>query len=150
MRAWALGLALIWAAPVAAQQPPTATIKRGINRPVPALYWAKISAILARRMSPFPKGLSAQVRVYLDDTGAITQAVFLRHSGVDVFDRILERTLADHAPTAELRLPVPTDAKMLASVMRDGVSVVIRSRPPKSKKRRLNIPTNLKKPVKPE
>lgn len=146
MRAGAVALALTCAAPAVAQPakpPPTAAI----NRPIPALYWAKLSAILGRRMSPFPKGLSAQVRVYLDESGAITQAVFLRHSGVDVFDRILERMLADHAPTAEQRLPVPTEPKMRASVLKEGVSVVIRSRPKDT--RRINLPTNLKKLEKP-
>lgn len=60
--------------------------------------------------------------------GAVTEAVFVRHSGVDVFDRILERKISEFAVTAAERLPVPKDPKMHAGVMKDGLTVVIRSR----------------------
>lgn len=147
MRGLAVGLALLAAAPAAAQAPATDPAMKGFNRPIPALYWARLSAIIARRMPSFPKGLSAQVRVHLDETGAVTYADFIRHSGVDVFDRILERTLAEFAVTAAERLPVATDPALKASAMAEGVTLVIRSRqadaPAETK--RLNIPNSLKK-----
>jgi hypothetical protein len=123
----ALGVIALLAVPAIAQQPPKVPT-RGLILRVPALYWAKISAVIAKRMPAFPNGLSARVRLYMTQDGAVTEAVFVRHSGVDAFDRILERELSEFAVTAADRLPVPADKKMRAGVMRDGVTVVVRSR----------------------
>ena len=115
-------------ASVSLAQPAPKVPPRGIVQTIPALYWARLSAAISKRMPAFPKGLSAQVRLYLTPDGAVTQAVFLRHSGVDVFDRILERELAAFAVTADARLPVAKDPKMRAGAVEQGVTVVIRSR----------------------
>lgn len=111
---------------MAQQQPKVPS--RGIKQQIPALYWARLSSIVTQRMPAFPNGLSAQVRLYLTPDGAVTEVVFVRHSGVDVFDRILERQISEYAVTAQERLPVPKDPKMRAGVLRDGVTLTIRSR----------------------
>lgn len=167
---WVLVLGLLGVTSAGAQTPPP-SIKapKTLTRSIPALYWARLSSVISKRMRPFPKGLSAQVRLYLDDDGAITQMVLLRPSGVDLFDRMLERLLADHAPTAQLRLPVAKDEKMRVSAREQGVSVVIRSRMQtaqertdaaarkkargaKPRTRRINLPADINqlKPSKPE
>ena len=138
---------------VAVAQPAPRAPSRGLVQAIPALYWARLSSTIVKRMPPFPNGLSAQVRVYMTTDGAVTEVVFLRHSGVDVFDRMLERELAAFAVTAEERLPVATDPKMRAAAVQEGVTLVIRSRfkdkaPGKSLKggRRINLPSGVKLP----
>lgn len=122
----AFGVISLLAAPAMAQSPKVPP--RGLVQRIPALYWAKLSAVIAKRMPAFPNGLSARVRLYMTPDGAVTEAVFVRHSGVDVFDRILEREISEFAVTAAERLPVPTDPKMRAGVMKNGITVVVRSR----------------------
>ncbi len=100
------------------------------------VYAALVSAVLQRQFE-VPATIAAEVRSRLvvevffkiDKNGKVRgQPKVVKSSGNTFFDRAAERTVKRFGPGSGLRVPLPTDKKLKATILRDGIRARMKGR----------------------
>jgi colicin import membrane protein len=100
------------------------------------MYASLVSAVLQRQFE-VPATISAEVRRSLvvevffkiDQRGKVVgQPKVVKTSGNSFFDRAAERTVRRFGPGSGLRIPLPTDKKLKATILRRGIRARMKGR----------------------
>lgn len=94
--------------------------------PPPSLLYAVLGLQIGRKMPINLKpGLRAQVRVVLDEAGAVLVYELVKGSGDAAFDAALSATVAEFAPDGKHRLTVPGDKALRKQVLGAGITLTV-------------------------
>lgn len=95
------------------------------------LYPLQLKALILRNLKVDTTALSpsevyrGRLRVYLDESGAVTQARLERSTGAQTLDLALEQAVADFAPGTGKTLPLPTSPALKWRVIHEGIVVPV-------------------------